>query len=705
MTAEITAESDVIRVENRDGVAIVTIDNPPVNAGSLAVREGLLAAIGRASGDDTLSGVVLIGAGRTFIAGADIREFGAPLAAPQLPDVIAAIEACPHPVAAAIHGAALGGGYELALGCDLRIAAPRAVVGLPEVTLGIVPGAGGTQRLPRLVGVAKSIGLIAGGTRVPAQQALDLGMIDAIADSDAPDDLIAAAISAIRAAPTKRILRDLPVPVDTPDEIDAAEASALKRGKGRPNLREAIRLTRLSADTDADTALAEERRVFQQLRGEEDAYALRHLFFAERVAGRIDGLEARPMAITRIGIVGGGTMGQGIARAALKAGLPVTLVERDAEAARASAMAVADNLQGQVQKGRIAPDEAQRRLDALTSSASRADLSDCDVVIEAVFEDMQIKKDLLADLEHHIRPDAILATNTSYLDIDEMAAGVSHRARVLGLHFFAPADVMRLLEIVRADATDDSALATALSLTKRLGKQPVVARVAEGFIGNRIYAAYRRHAEFLVEDGATPQAVDAAATGFGFAMGPLAVSDLSGLDIAWKTRQRLAATRDPKERYCTIPDRLCEAGRLGRKTGGGWHDYPSGRAEPSETTARIMAEARAAAGVTPRDIPVEEIEARLLGAILNEAALVLEEGIAQRPGDIDVALVHGFGFPRWRGGPIWWGSGQSEAKIAGMLDAVARAAGKTFRRGPVEDMLAPFRAERAENEKRKRGDA
>ncbi|WP_347919198.1 3-hydroxyacyl-CoA dehydrogenase NAD-binding domain-containing protein [Paracoccus marcusii] len=692
-------DHDVVHLRVQHGFAIVTIDNPPVNAGSTAVRAGILARLAEAEAKGA-QGIVILGAGRTFIAGSDISEFGAPLAAPELPQVIAAIEDCAAPVCAAIHGACLGGGFELALGCDLRVAAPGAVLGLPEVTLGMVPGAGGTQRLPRLTGVAKAIELVCSGRRVKADEALSLGMIDALAEDSAPEALIAAAIAALRAYPDKRLLRDAAVPAADPAAVEATVGSVLKRGKGRPNVAEAIRLVRLSADTPALDALRAERASFQDLRLQEEAFALRHLFFAERAAARIEGLEARSATLGRIGLVGGGTMGQGICRAMLAASLPVTLAERNAEARDAAASAIASALDAAAGKGRLTPDAAARRKALLTATDSLDELAECDLVIEAVFEDMDVKLDLFTALDGILKPGAILATNTSYLDIDRMASATSRPQDVLGLHFFSPADVMPLLEVVRAGATGERALATALALAKALGKQPVVARVAEGFIGNRIYAAYRRHAEYLIEEGASPTDVDKAATDFGFAMGPFAVGDMSGLDIAWHMRKRQAASRDPAARYVEIPDRLCEAGRLGRKTAGGYYDYDGGRAQPSPAAEAIIAEARAAKGIAPRSFTEGEIQDRLLGAILNEAALVLAEGVAQRPGDIDVALVHGYGFPRWRGGPLWWASGQPQARVTAMTDAVAQAA-PGFATGDVTAMLAPLRAERVEIETRK----
>jgi 3-hydroxyacyl-CoA dehydrogenase len=676
-------------------LAIITIDNPPVNAGSTSVRAGLLECL-QAAGEMTgLIGVILIGAGRGFIAGSDIREFGAPLESPELPQVISAAEALPMPVVAAIHGAALGGGFELALGCDLRVAAPDAILGLPEVSLGMVPGAGGTQRLPRLTGVAKAIELVCASRRVGAVEALQLGMIDEIAASANPADLIAAARHVITTHPGKRNFRDTPVPADKPGAIEAAVSAALSRRGCRPNVKEAARLVQLSRTAPADAALAEERAAFQTLRIGEDAFALRHLFFSERAASRVEGLTASPTPLACIGIVGGGTMGQGIARALLGAGLHVIVAERDVKTAETVKATIVAALDTTVRKGRLTAAEAKARAAALDTVGAISGLAQCDLVIEAAFEDMEVKRAIFRDLDAVLRQGALLATNTSYLDIDEIAAATTRPADVLGLHFFGPADVMKLLEIVRARETSEAALATGLALAKRLGKQPVVASVAEGFIGNRIYAAYRRHAEFLIADGASPIEVDTAIEAFGFAMGPFKVADLSGLDIAWRMRQRLAESRDPQARYVDIPDRLCEAGRFGRKATVGWYSYASGKPEPDPFVSDVIEAARRDTAMTPQSFTPEQIVSRLMAAIINEAACVLREGIAQNPGDVDVALVHGYGFPRWRGGPLWWAAGQSRSTLNTTISELSKAQGKGFVAGPVDDVLFALRHERS----------
>lgn len=671
--------SEKVRLGFQGSVAVIRIDNPPVNAGSHAVRAGIAAALSEAQVQGA-TGAVLIGEGKSFIAGSDLKEFGQKLNPPELPDVIRACEEAPFPVVAALHGVALGGGLELALGCDYRVVAKGTKVGLPEVSLGMVPGAGGTQRLPRLVGRSRAIAMICGSERIDAAEAAAIGLVDLVAEGD----LLQAAVGFV-AGKGKRVAQSLTVPSEPDDAIREAAAKALKRGRNRPNVAEAIRLVEASADADVDGVLGDERATFQRLRVSDDAFALRHLFFAERKAGQVDGLD---MSLARdvrsVAVIGGGTMGQGIARAFLNAGLTVTLAERD-EAALATALTrLKDSIEASVAKGRLASADDQFR--RLSGTANLSTLS-CDLAIEAVFEDMDAKRAVLTSLAAALGPEAIIATNTSYLDIDVMAEGIAHPERILGLHFFSPADLMALLEVVRAKRTSDEALATAMKLARRLGKQPVLARVAEGFIGNRIYAAYRRRAELLVLDGTAPEAVDAAMRSFGLAMGPFEVSDMSGLDIAWAMRKRQAATRDPQARYVAIPDRLCEAGRLGRKTGSGWYDYTTRKAQPDPEVSRIIAAEQAAAGITPVACDAETIQRQLLAAIVNEAACLLDEGIAQRASDVDVTLANGYGFPRWTGGPLYWAAKQPEEAIAADLERLERAIGHGFKRGPVEQVL------------------
>ena len=664
-------------------VATVVIDNPPVNAGSHDVRQGLLAAFGAIEETSGLVGVVLCGANGTFVAGSDLKEFGAPLGDPTLPAVIAAIEALSVPVVAALDGAALGGGFELSLACDGRVAAPGAILGLPEVGLGIVPGAGGTQRMPRLAGVPDALKLICGARRIKAGEALKLGLVDQVEDGN----LRQAAADLARSLGAKRRVKDLPVPTADGAEIDAARRDALKAGKNRPAAIEAARLVELSASQPFAEALAEERRVFQEIRLSPEAVGLRHVFFAEREAGRVSGLSAKPTLIDKIAVIGAGTMGAGIAYALLRAGFAVTLVEQGADALAAGVRRVEDLIAGDAAKGRLSEAAAAAASGRLSPSTELSACTAMDLVIEAIFEDMEVKSRLLADLNAITRSETILASNTSYLDLDALAAASGRPDRVLGLHFFSPAHIMKLLEVVRGAKTSDETLATGLWLGRKLGKTAIVAGVGEGFVGNRLYAAYRGFAEMLVEDGALPWQVDSALEDFGMAMGPFAVSDLSGLDIAFARRKRLAATRDPAERVVKLPDILCEAGRLGRKTGAGWYVYDAGkrRSDP-EVEQMILAQADKA-GRERRPVSDAACRDLALAALVNEAALVLEEGIAQRPSDIDVAFVNGYGFPRWRGGPLWWAAHDGRTAVLAALPEVAKTVGPTFKRGAVEAML------------------
>jgi 3-hydroxyacyl-CoA dehydrogenase len=684
--AEQKVSAAKVRREADGNVVVLIIDNPPVNAGAWEVRSGLLEAIGAAATDANVSAIVLIGAGMTFVAGSDIREFGKPIREPQLPAVIEAIEACGKPVVAAIHGAALGGGFELALGCDARVATSDAVVGLPEVTLGMIPGAGGTQRLPRLTGLAQAIEIITSGRRVPAPEALRLGMVDAVVTND----LRAAAVRHAQGLEgRKRKVGELPLPSETTQAVENAAANAMARGKDRAAIKEAIEAVRNSARVAFKEGLAAERAVFQRLRESEEAAALRHLFFAQRDAARVSGLhDAEPRPVRRVGVIGAGTMGAGIAICFLDGGWPVTLVEREQSFLDQGMKRIRDAYRRSVESGRMSADEMERRIGRITPSVSLSALADADLVVEAVFEDMAVKQALFGELEPLLRTDAVIASNTSYLDLDVLAAATSRPKDVVGLHFFSPANVMRLLEIVRGAATAPDVLATALSLGKKLGKVSVVARVGEGFIGNRVYSAYRTQCEFMLEEGAYPEDVDSALVSFGFAMGPFAVGDMSGLDIAWRTRQRLAANRDPRERYPEILDRLCEKGRFGRKTGAGWYRYPEGarRGVPDPETRSIIEAVSCAKGCIRRPFTAEQIQWRALAAIVNESALLLDENIAERPSDVDLVMVNGYGFPLQKGGPLFWASRQPRARVIAAVDELAASTGFGFRRGNV----APF---------------
>ena len=644
--------SDTISAALADGTLIVTIDNAPVNALSADVRTGLMGAFEHAEKDGNIAGIVLTGAGSSFVGGADIKEFGKPPVEPHLPDVIARIEAFAKPVVAAINGVALGGGLEVALACHRRLAAPAAKLGLPEVKLGIVPGAGGTQRLPRLAGIAAAIDMIANGRIVSTAEALKLGVVDSVS----PDTLLADAIAdakSINAAALRRT-GHLSIPAEAVEAIDKAASDALRKSRGQHAPAEAVRLVRLAASVSLSEGLAEERRTFIELRDSEEAAALRHVFFAERAAGKVEGLEAvAPRKIEIIGIVGTGLMGSGIALSALNGGYRVIGVEQNAEAAQKGRDRIAGLLDKAVQSGRLDAAGREDRSGRLTVTADMEQLEQADIVIEAVFDDLTVKTELFQRLDAIVRADAILATNTSYLDPDVIAAATRLPERVVGLHFFSPANIMRLLEVVNCRKTAPDVLATALVLAKRFGKLPIVSGVTEGFIGNRIFSAYRREAEYMVEDGASPQEIDAALEAYGFPMGPFAVFDMAGLEIAWARRKRQAATRDPAERYVIIPDRLCEAGRFGQKTGRGWYAYPDGKRTVDPEVTAMIETARAEKGIVPKSFTKEEIVSRLLKAMVDEGDALLSEGIAARASDIDLVMINGYGFPASKGGPMF----------------------------------------------------
>ncbi len=667
-------------------VAVISINNPPVNAGSHAVRLGVVNAL-KDCDDPDLKAVIIIGEGKGFSGGSDVKEFGSKLLSPEVPTVIRTIEEHPIPVIAAIHGFALGGGLELALGCDYRVALSGAHLALPEVLLGMIPGAGGTQRLPRLTGQIHALDLICSGKRVTSEAALEMGFVDHICE----EDLLTGVMNFVEqhSPLNKRLSINQAVPVDSKADIDTATAKILKRHKGRKNIAEAIRLVKASNTDDAESALLDERQTFNELRLGDDAFALRHLFFAEKVAPRVDGINNKiTKSISSVGVIGGGTMGQGITKAILNIGLNVVLVERDQAAVDKTKNAIETSYDSLVNKSIITAQDEQNRLQQLTCTTGFEGIKQCDLVIEAVFEDMTVKQELFKELEATISSDAIIATNTSYLDINRMSSALKHKERVVGLHFFSPADRMKLLEVVRTSCTAPEVLVASLNFAKALGKQAIIANVAEGFIGNRIYAAYRRRAELLVLDGASPYDVDEAITNFGFAMGPFAVSDLSGLDIAWAMRKRKAADRDPKERYVSIADKLCEAGYFGRKSGQGWYDYSNGTAQPSLEITHLIENTRLEEGIKVQAFDERLIQQQLLAAMVNEATCLLSEGVAQRASDIDVAMANGYGFPRHKGGPIYWASQQDQDELVEMLSQLAQSIGYGFKRGPVEEVVS-----------------
>ncbi|MBA4490692.1 3-hydroxyacyl-CoA dehydrogenase NAD-binding domain-containing protein [Paracoccus sp. S1E-3] len=643
--------TDPVRRDYRGKALILTIDNPPVNVISQAVRAGLLAACAEARqavAEGRIDRVVITGAGRSFVAGADAREFdGAPLE-PHLPDVLDALMALP--AIAAINGAALGGGYEIALACRYRIAAPTAVIGLPEVTLGVVPGAGGTQRLPRLIGLARALPLISTGATLKAKAALAEGMIDALAE----DPLGAAlALDLARLGPATD---SLPAPEPAPEAAEAARAHVSKRLRGQIAPQKVIDLME-GATGPLPEGMARERATFLELRQGAQARALRHIFFAERGAGASAALKKlEPAPVEHVLVAGGGTMGAAIAYALNSVGIEITLLENDADAAARARANVTRLFDEAVSRGKLPQAEADSRLSATFHflHGPETPLPAVDMVIEAVFENLDVKRALFERLGRDLPADTILATNTSYLDVNRIAEVVPHPQRFLGLHFFAPAHLMKLVEVIRAQETSPQTLATTFALTKRLGKIAVEAGVCDGFIGNRILTRYRQTADVALLEGALPAQVDKAMTGFGMAMGPYEVQDLSGLDIAYANRQRKRDAGEVfKGRYVPIADRMVEdQKRLGRKTGAGWYDYDGGKPAPSALVDEEVRRASAEAGVTRRDFTDEDLSRRLALSMIAEGADIIDEGIANRPADVDLVLVHGYGFPRWRGGPM-----------------------------------------------------
>ena len=656
--------SDPVRLSLSDGVALITIDNPPVNVTSRAVREGLVAALDAAAAAGA-GRVVLTGAGRAFVAGADAKEFDAAPHPPHLPDIVARIEASHIPVVAAINGAALGGGLELALACAARVAAPGATLGLPEVTLGVVPGAGGTQRLPRLVGLAAALSLIPEGRVIGAAEAQAIGLVDALA---------ADPVAAARALPlpARAATGALPAPATDAAALAAARQQAARRSPRQIAPQKAIDLIEAACTLPLAEGLRQERETFLALKTSDQAAALRHVFFAERAAmGRgKDGAEVGSAVV-----VGGGTMGAAIAYALAGVGLTVALVETDAAAVARARANVARLYAEAVSRGKATAETAEAEQAArFRFHIGYDDLPAADLAIEAVFEDLAVKRAVFAALDAALPKTAILATNTSYLDVNAIAEGIANPSRFLGLHFFSPAHVMKLLEVVRGRQTTPATLATALRLAARLKKIPVLAGVCDGFIGNRILTRYRQICDVMLIEGALPAQVDAAMRGFGMAMGPYEVQDLSGLDIAYANRKRLGWKTKPGFRYIPIADRIVEeTGRLGRKTGAGWYDYDGGKPVPSALIDGIVTDASARAGIARRAFTDAEIVERATAAMVEEGFRILTEGIARRAADIDLVLVHGYGFPRWRGGPMHWAARTGLAAIADRIAGHAAA--------------------------------
>ncbi len=640
----------VITTHREGEVLVIVSDNPPVNALGSAVRDGLVAAMNEASADDAVKAIVIRADGRTFFAGADITEFGKPGGGVDLNTVINTIEASAKPVVAAIHGTALGGGLEVALGCHYRVAVPSAKLGLPEVKLGIIPGAGGTQRLPRVVGVDAALPMVTSGDPIPAKLAAAIGLVDAIVGEDSLEaDAVAFARGVIgnTSHPVSSTRTDKLAGV-APGAFDEFRKANARKLKGFDAPEAAIKAVEIATKHPFADGLRMERELFEPLLAGRQSAALRHLFFAERAAAKIDDIakDTPILPVQKVGVIGAGTMGGGIAMNFLSAGIPVTLVEREQAPLDRGVATIRKNYENTAAKGRITADQVEQAMGLLTPSLDMNALADCDLVIEAVFEQMDIKKDVFGKLDTICKPGAILATNTSYLDVNEIASATSRPEAVLGLHFFSPANVMRMLEVVRGAKTGASVLVTSMKLAKTIGKVAVVAGVCHGFIGNRILAARQKQGEALTLEGALPDRVDRVLTDFGFPMGPFQMGDLAGLDIGWV---------EAESKSQTVRDVLCERGRKGQKTGAGYYDYAADRTRtPSEEVNALILEFADKSGKRRDDLTDQEILERLLYPMINEAALILEEGIAQRASDIDIVYVHGYGWPSYTGGPMFW---------------------------------------------------
>jgi 3-hydroxyacyl-CoA dehydrogenase len=683
-----------VTLARRGSIGLILIDNPPVNALSQAIRAGLVDTVAALNADATLEAGVLLCAGRTFIAGADISEFGKPPQPPHLPDVVSTIEASAKLMVAAIHGTALGGGFEVALGCHYRCALADARIGMPEVKLGILPGAGGTQRTPRLAGIERALELILTGDPIGAAQAHEWRLIDELMGGDLENGALAYAQRLLAQRARLRRVRDLPVPQadSARAAIDAARARVARQARGQIAPERAIQAVEATLSSPFDAGLKLERQLFEECRQSSQSAALRHLFFAEREAARVPGLPANtePRPVASVGVVGAGTMGAGIALSCLNAGLEVWLTEQNAAALERGRAQVVTLLEAGVQKGRLTAEERDRRLARLKPALALEALADADLVIEAVFESMDVKREVFGRLDRIARPGAILATNTSTLDVDEIAAATRRPQDVVGLHFFSPANVMRLIEIVRARDTAPAILATSLGFARRLGKIGVVVGNAFGFVGNRMLYAYGRENQLLMLEGAEPQQVDRALQEFGMAMGPNAVGDLAGLDIGYKARRELKIRpKDP--RWFRVSDALVEQGRLGQKTGRGFYRYESGSRTPvadTEVTTLIRAEADRL-GVTQRRVTDEEIVERCVLALVNEGARILGEGLALRSSDIDVIWALGYGFPRHRGGPMFHADSRGlETVRESIRQLAARHGAEHWQVAPLLEQLA-----------------
>jgi 3-hydroxyacyl-CoA dehydrogenase len=685
---------DPVDYEIHGQVALIALNNPPVNALGIAVRKGVDAAIDKAEADDSVKCIVLAGRNRCFCGGADITEFGKPRQEPSLSVLLNRLEASEKPVVVAIHGTAVGGGCEISLGCHYRVGDTSARFGLPEINLGLLPGAGGTQRLPRLIGIAPALDIILGGTYVDAEKALELGFLDAIVPGELIEGAIAYANGLIKDGKGPRRISEMNINADGAKEtLDAYRAKIAKRSRGLIAPERCIDAVEAAMSLSVADGMMLERKNFDELVQSDQSKAQRHLFFAERQAHKLPGVDkATPLRpIKKVAVVGCGTMGRGIAMSFASAGFPVTVLEQNTDALDAGLAAAKKTYESSVKRGRIAVEDMAAQFGNLSGSVDYADLADADIVIEAVFEDMDLKKELFAKLDDVCKPGAILATNTSSLDIDEIAAATRRPADVVGTHFFSPANIMKLMENVRGRATAADVQATVMKLSKDIGKVGTMVGVCDGFVGNRMLYAYRSQAEFLLEEGALPEQVDRVIYDFGFPMGPFAMGDLAGLDVGYLVRKHRRENSPTNSRYSsTIADRIVEMGRHGQKNGMGWYKYADGSRtpEPDPEIAKLVAAVSEEFGITRRAVSDQEILERCMYTLINEGAKILGEGIATRPSDIDLIWVHGYGYPVGRGGPMFFADLTGVGKIYEAMKKLHDTHGELLRPAPLLEELA-----------------
>lgn len=685
----------------RDGeIGVITVNNPPVNALSPGVPEGIAAAIEQVTNDDSIKGAVMIGAGQTFIAGADIKEFGKITSGQRKEginflDVIKAIEDCPKPTVAAIHGTAFGGGLEVAMGFHYRVAVPSAQVGQPEVKLGLIPGAAGTQRLPRLAGVAKATQMCADGNPIGAKEAASLGVVDHVVEGDLLQGAIAFLREKIASGekPPKTRERNDKLGDEAANAaiFDAARAQAKKAARGMMAPLAAIDAVEAATKLSFDEGSAREAELFKQCLFSDQSKAMIHVFFGEREVQKIPDVpkDTKLIEIKKAAVIGAGTMGGGIAMNYANAGIPVIVKETTQEALDRGMATIRKNYENSVKKGRFSQEVMDKRLALITPQLSYDGFEEADIITEAVFEGMELKKQVFGELDKIAKPGAVLASNTSTLNIDEIASATSRPEFVIGHHYFSPANVMRLLEIVRGRATSKEVIATSMSLSKRLKKVGALVGNCYGFVGNRMLHQYGREAQFLVEEGAAPQDVDGALYKFGMAMGPLAVGDLAGLDVGWRIRKEHAHLQKPGVRHPKVADQLCEMGRYGQKTGAGWYKYDENRNRiPDPEVDKLIEQIAAEQGIKRRSVTEDEIIERTQYALINEGAKILEEGIALRAVDIDIIYINGYGYPAWRGGPMWYADTVGLKKVYERVKQFHEEHGELWEPAPLLKRLA-----------------